>query len=146
MKKFFTRLEKILSLRRTREGSLRRELEHALFKRHQSKEQEKTLLQQIEALTEEIHSRRQDGKLDLQETYTQILRSLNDSLLLVKNNLLSQEKHLDELKDLLKEAIQERKFIEKIKEKHYSDWRLRQNDEEGALLDEIALKKPSGID
>jgi flagellar export protein FliJ len=77
----------------------------------------------------------------LQETYAQILDHLQSSLAQVQQGLLLQEKQIEMLKIRFKEAIQERKVIEKIKEKHYAGWRLREARSEGAFLDEIALKK-----
>jgi flagellar export protein FliJ len=141
MKKFLFRFETVLSVRRARESVIRREFEHANQKFNQLKEQEKTLQQQIDSLINEIHLRRMLKKSDLQETYSHILEQLNHSLAQVKQNLLIQEKQIEEQQARLKRAHLERKMIEKIKEKHYAGWRMRKTRSEGALLDDLAALK-----
>lgn len=121
---------------------MRREAEQANQKWSKNKEKEKMLQSQIDSLMEEIHKKRARGKLDLQETYTQILEHLRISLVQVQQNLWAQERQIEEQKERLQLAIQERKVIEKIKEKHYAGWHSRDSQSEGALLDEISLKKP----
>jgi len=145
MKKFFFRLETLLTVRRARERMMKRELESAQQKWQQVQEKEKTLQTQINLLVEEIHRGRLQGKLKLQETYSQILAHLNTALAQVQHNLLAQQRQIEEQKERLKQAIQERKVIEKIKEKHYAGWRMRESLSEGALLDEFALKHPIDI-
>ena len=141
MKKFLFRMETLLKVRTAREGGLKRNLEHTTQKWNQIKEREKMLLAQISALMDEMHTKRQEGKLDLQETYTQILDHLNSSLIQVQQSLMAQERQMEEHKEQLKQGILERKVIEKIKEKHYAGWRTQQVKIEGALLDEISYQK-----
>lgn len=143
MKKFFFRLETLLKIRRAHEGTIKRELEHINQKLGQAKEKERMLQTQIHSLTEEMRKRREEGKLDLQETYHQILEHLTSSLAVLQQNLLAQQKQVEEQQERLKQAVLERKVIEKIKEKHYAGWLSRHSQSEGALLDEIALKKPA---
>lgn len=143
MKKFFFRLETLISVRRARESALKREFEHATQRWDQFKEKEKMLHTQINALMEEMHKKRVEGKLHLQETYSQILEHLNVSLSQVQQTVNAHSKQLEEQKGRLKQAIQERKIVEKIKEKHYNHWRQQDAQSEGALLDEIALKTPN---
>lgn len=141
MKKFFFRLEKLLTLRKAKEQIIKRELEHAHQKCIQIQEKEQMLQSQISLLIEEMHKKRLEGKLRLQETYCQILEHLNKALVQVQYNLQAQQGQLQEQKARFKHAIQERKIIEKIKENQYAGWRTRESLSEGALLDEIALKK-----
>lgn len=141
MKKFIFRLETLLRIRRAREGTLKRDLEHAHQKWCQTQEQEQMLQAQIGALMDEIHKRRAEGKFDLEETYSQILEHLNTSLSLNEQSLAANQKAYEEQQGRLKLAIQERKVIEKIKEKHYTSWRTSEVQTEGALLDEIGCHK-----
>jgi flagellar protein FliJ len=142
MKKFFFRLETVLIIRRTREAELKIELEYTHQKLKQYKQKEQDLQNQIGLLIEEIHAKELVERLNRQETYSPLLEHLETLLREVQYNLLAQQKQLEEQKMRLKHAIQERKIIEKIKEKHYNGWRKRESQSEGALLDEIALKKP----
>lgn len=141
MKKFIFKLEALLAARHAREGSLKREMEHAHQKWHQAKEQERMLLGQITTLREEIQQKRSSGCFELQETYAQILDNLQGALQQAQRSALQLQKGVMEQKERLKEAILERKVVEKIREKHYAEWRTREARSEGAFLDDFALKK-----
>ncbi len=145
MKKFFFRLETLLRVRKTREGRVKRDLAHANQKWSHVKEKEKTLQSQMHALMQEIQTKREEGKLLLQETYNQILDHLNTSLHQVQQSLLTQSKHIQVHQEHLKRAVQERKVIEKIQEKHYTSWRTRLSQTEGDVLDEIGLSQSSTL-
>ncbi len=141
MKKFIFRLETLLRIRKAREGTLKRDLEYAQQKWRQSKSHETTLQTQIGALIDEMHKRRLEGNFDLQDTYSQILDHLSASLNTAQQNLAVQQKSVEAQQECLKLAMHERKIIEKIKEKHYSDWRTSEIQTEEALLDEIGCHK-----
>jgi len=145
MKKFIFKLETLLALRLSRERLYKRELEQVRLKWGQAKEQEIMLNSQTTDLLVEIQKRRSSGLLDMHETYSQILEHLNQTLFQVRHTLTLLEQQIESQKCRLKEAIQERKVIEKIKEKHYASWRLREARSEGALLDEIAFKKSGDV-
>jgi flagellar protein FliJ len=146
MKKFFFRLETLLTVRRAHERTIKRDLEHANQKCSEAKEKERMLHTQINSLIEEMHKKRLEGKLDLQETYSQILTHLNSCLAQSKQSLLAQQRQIEEQKQRLKQAVQQRKVIEKIKEKHYAGWRMRAEQSEGVLLDALSHKRPSDIE
>lgn len=145
MKKFIFRLETVLRIRKTREGALKRDLEYAHQKWSQNKNHEAALQGQIEALSEEILRKRVEGKLDFQDTYSQILDHLNASLQIVQQNVASQQKTVEAQQKRFHQAIQERKLIEKIKEKHYAHWRTSEIQTEGALLDEIGCRRQAHL-
>lgn len=139
MKKFFFRLETLLKIRKVREGSIMRDLAHSRNKMNHIEEKEQTLKKQIRTLMDEIQAKRDEKKLTLEETYQQILAHLNTSLEQVQAALLAQTRQLEVHQENLKRAIQERKVIEKIKEKHYATWHNRISEKEGDLIDEIGL-------
>lgn len=145
MKKFIFRLETLLRIRRAREGTLKRDLEYAHQKWSQSKSHETTLQNQIETLVFEMQKRRLEGNFDLQETYSQILDHLSTALNTAQQNLASYQKNVNAQQECLKMAIQERKIIEKIKEKHYTNWRASEIQTEEALLDEIGCHKQAHL-
>lgn len=142
MKKFFFRLETLLKLRQVREGRMQRELAYANQKWAQLKEKAGSIEKQITDLMEEIRKRRNQNLYGLQETYSQLLEHLKFSLSQVKESLYMQTKLVEQKQAQLKQIIQERKVIEKIKEKHYAQWRVHAEQTEGALLDEISVKHP----
>ena len=145
MKKFIFRLETLLRIRKAREGVLKRDLEYAHQKWNQSKMHEATLRIQIETLIGEMHKRRQEGNFDLQDTYSQILDHLGAALNTAQQNLAAGQKNVEAQQEWLKLAIQERKIIEKIKEKHYTDWRTSEMQTEEAMLDEIGCHKQAHL-
>ncbi len=142
MKKFFFRLETLLKVRKAREGRMQRELAYTQHKWEQLKEKEETIEKQITALIDEIRKKREQKEHGLQETYSQLLEHLQTNLAQVTEVLAAQSKQVEEKQAQLKQIIQERKVIEKLKEKHYAQWRVQTEQTEGALLDEITLQRP----
>lgn len=139
MKRFFFRLEKLLQLRKVSEGRVQRELGWAMQNLNQWQEKEAMLQRQTASLMVEIQKKRDQGDHALQETYTQILDHLNASLAQVQQTLLGQNKQIEEQQERLTRAIQERKVIEKLKEKNYTQWKADTQKTEDVLLDEISV-------
>lgn len=123
MRKFFFRLETLLKVRKANEGRMQRELAYAQRKLIELAEQEDTVDKQITALLAEIRLKRQKNEHGLHETYTQLLEHLGTNLLQVQEGKEQQEAVVEERLMQLKECATARKVIEKIKEKHYSEWR-----------------------
>lgn len=142
MKKFLFRLETLLKERKAREGRMQRELAYIRQKWTQLKEKKGSIEIQISALLEEIRIKREQKEHGLEETYSQLLDHLNTSLAQVEEAFELQEKQVEEKRQQLKRMIQERKVVEKIKEKHYTQWRVQVEQSEGSLLDENTLKQP----
>lgn len=140
MKKFFFRLETLLKVRKAREGRMQRELAYTQQKWTQLKEKHATIETQIAALMDEIRIKREQKEHGLEETYSQLLDHLNASFRQVEEALEIQSKQVEEKQGQLKRMIQERKVIEKIKEKHYSQWRVQFEQSEGSVQDENTLK------
>ena len=138
MKKFFFRLETPPRVRKLREGRIERDLKIAERKLSQVREKKETLEQQIASLIEEISEKRKTQDLALEETYNQILDHLTLSLNQVKNEYAGQEKQVAEHRERVKQAVCERKLIEKLKDRHRSEWRADAEKSEEEDLDEIA--------
>ncbi len=136
MKKFFFRLETLLKVRKVREGRMQRELAYTQQKWTQLKEKHATIETQIAALMDEIRKKRQEKEHGLEETYSQLLDHLNTSSEQAGEAVQMQFKQVEEKRKQLNRMIQERKVIEKIKEKHYTQWRVSVEQSEGSLLDE----------
>lgn len=130
MKRFLFRLEILLKVRQAKEGRLQRDLTYIEQKWNQLKEKKESIETQIAALLEAIRKKREKKEYGLQETYAQLLEHLNASLIQVKETLELQGRQIAEKREQLKQALQERKVIEKIKEKQYTQWRIQAECEE----------------
>lgn len=139
--KFLFRLETVLKVRKAKEGRMERELSFSLQKLSQWTEKRITVEKQIASLMEELRKKRGEGDRSLEETYEQILEHLVENLRQLKNATDAQQAEITMQEERLKRAALERKVIEKIKEKHYSQWRVQAEQSEGALLDEFALNQ-----
>ncbi len=143
MKKFLFRLETLLKIRRAHVGQLKRELGLSEVKFNEWEEKKITLQKQIDALVEEMRGERRAKTFAIHDTYAQILDHLNISLKNVEATLATLKKQIEMKQERLKHVIQERKIIEKIQEKQYAAWRVREEQADGALIDEIAVKRPN---
>jgi len=141
MKKFFFRLETLLKVRKAKEGRIQRELAYVQQKWTQLKEKEESVERQMTSLIEAIRKKREQKEHGLEETYSQLLDHLKMTLSQTQEALALQSKQVEEKQSQLKQAIKERKVIEKIKEKHYAGWRVQAAQSEGALSDEITLQQ-----
>ncbi|MFZ0565759.1 MAG: flagellar export protein FliJ [Chlamydiales bacterium] len=138
MKKSFFRLDTLLKMRKAHVSHIQRELAYSKQKFNQWEEKKRTLEQQITSLIDEMRQKRREKNHGFQETYAQILEHLNLSFEQAKHTLAAQEKQIQMQQERLKQAIQQRKLVEKIKEKHYAQWRVQTHQNEEALLDEVA--------
>lgn len=111
---------------------MQRDLAYTQQKWNQLKEKEESIDKQIASLLVEIRKKREQKEYGLQETYAQLLEHLNTSLSQVKESLDMQGRQVEEKQEQLKEMIQERKVIEKIKEKQYTQWRTQAENEDEA--------------
>ncbi|MEZ5315179.1 MAG: flagellar export protein FliJ [Chlamydiales bacterium] len=136
MKKFFFRLETLLKLHKTRERRTQRELAYMEQKQTSLQAKSVSLEKQMAALIKEITIKRKAKEYGLEETYSQLLHYLNTSFSQTQEVLSLQDKQITEKKEQLKKMVQGRKIIEKIKENHYTDWRVEIEQREESLLDE----------
>lgn len=139
MKKFLFRLETVLKVRKAKEGRMERELSFSLQKLSHWLEKEAVAEKQIASLMEALRKKREEKDRSLEETYQQILEHLSDNLKQVKNTIVAQQTQIKMQEERLKQAVQERKIVEKIKEKHYASWQVQTEQSDGALSDELAL-------
>lgn len=127
MKKFFFRLDTLLTVRKMREEKLYREWTFIREKKDLWEAKEAALLSQIERVRKELNG---TGEKALIETYAQVLEYLKTSFESIRQTLKTYNQQMEKMEEQLKQAVQERKIIEKIKEKHYSQWRLQNENSE----------------
>jgi flagellar FliJ protein len=91
----------------------------------------------------ELKEKQREGKLDIEE-----LRRYDSHLKRLANAIISQNLRLKELdirieeqRQVLLKASQEKKTYEKLKEKHYEVFMKEQDDEERKFIDELATSR-----
>lgn len=141
MRRFIFRLESVLNVRRAREEALQEELAAA---KRAAEVERLTLEQRRERLEYVIAAaeKRRGGCTDpLQERTTQ------SYLMVLSEEVRSQQERVDaaelvvqEKNDLVVEAMQARKSLEKLKEKHLGEYRAEMAREETRQMDEIAAR------
>lgn len=142
-KRFRYRLQQILDLKIQAEEDEKEKLAKLI----QEQEQERQVKAQLEAklvqIREELYVRQHNGTLDVNS-----LRFFPQHIEFVKGQIVNQELRLKEMairinqqRDNLLKAAQERQSYEKSKEKAKEKWEAEIEQEENKMLDELATLK-----
>lgn len=139
MGKFKFKLESVLNLKRQVEDNKKNELGKAV----QELERQKMILKEIELEREEyiMDMNKQStsgvsvGKLKEYGLYISLLNKRMDNQ---KNNIKNAKKTVDMYREQLIIAMQERKMMEKFREKKYEEHLMEQQRQEQKIIDEIA--------
>lgn len=138
MGKFVFRLQALLNVKIQMESSLKNELGKAI----QELEYHKRLLRDIEQEKEEycegISKKSQQGIsiAELRE-YNSYLFFLGDRIKLKKEDIKAAQNNVDIHRVKLIKVMQERKMLEKLKEKKYELFLMEQNKEDQKRIDEL---------
>lgn len=138
MGKFVFRLQALLNVKLQIENSLKNELGKAI----QELEYHKRLLRDIEQEKEEycegISKKSQQGICisELRE-YNTYLVFLGDRIKLKKEDIKAAQNNVDIYREKLIKVVQERKMLEKLKEKKYELFLMEQNKEDQKRIDEL---------
>lgn len=139
MKAFSFRLQSILDVRRRQEDQQKQVLHQALAKYEESKQALAAFFNRQEQLFQRIR-RLQTGSLNLPE-----LSCAQDYALVIKTQIIAQQRvvaacseAVEEERAKLLEIVKARKILEKLKERHYLEYRLEALREEQKLIDEMA--------
>lgn len=138
MARFKFKLQALLNIKAQMEDSLKNELGKALHKL----EHEKGVLKEIEDDREKCIDRFNDkssqgisiGRL---KEYTVFISHLRDKMVRQKDNINYAQKNVDNYREQLVKIVQERKILEKLKEKKYQEYLKEQLKEEQKFADEI---------
>ena len=144
MKKFQFKLESVLKIRKQAE-------QEALIDLQEAESQLKKILDHIASLEKEIleteTSLRSQARqaLSAQEiayhsSYIQLTRVKIEKM---QDNMLRAKNNVEEKRQIAVKAMQERKMIEKLKEKRYSQWEKEIVEKERSQLDEIGTMRHS---
>lgn len=141
MAKFIFRLEAVLNVKRQQEENIKNELGKAI----QRLETEKQKLAGFERSKEEIIS---EFNRKTKKTTVHKLIEFNSYLSLLKTNIIHQKERVnkaaldvDKIREELVKAVQERKILEKLKEKKHDEYLIEQKKLEQKTNDEIVSYK-----
>lgn len=142
MARFKFKLQALLNIKTQMEDSLKNELGKALHKL----EHEKSVLKKIEDDRDKCIDRFNDkssqgisiGRL---KEYTVFISHLRDKMVRQKDNINYAQKNVDNYREQLVKIVQERKILEKLKEKKYQEYLKEQLKEEQKFADEIVSYK-----
>jgi flagellar FliJ protein len=137
--KFVFKLQAVLNLKKQIEDSVKNELGKAV----QELKRQIKILEDIETEREEyirdVKSQFTSGtsvaKLKQYNLYISLLKEKMDHQ---KNNIKIAQQSVDNYREQLIIAVQERKMMEKLRENKYEEYLKEQQKEEQKLLDEIA--------
>lgn len=142
MAKYVFKLQTLLNLKLQLEDSLKNELGKAV----QRLEEEKRIQKQIELNREEcinkvnIESSRGTTVEKLRE-YSGYISLLKEKIELQKENVKYAENNVDNYRENLIKVVQEKKMLEKLKEKNHEDFIKNELKEERGINDEIVSYK-----
>ncbi len=139
MGKFVFKLQAVLNLKKQIESNMKNELGKAV----QELERQKIILLDIETERDEyigeINSKSSSGiSVGLLKEYSSYISLLKDRIELQKNNVRRAQKSVDKCREQLVTAVQERKMMEKLREKKYEEYIKEQQKMEQKVIDEIA--------
>jgi len=141
MAKFIFKLEAVLNVKRQQEENIKNELGKAI----QRLEAEKQKLARLERNKEEIID---EFNNKAKKTTVHKLIEFNSYLSLLKSKISRQKERVnkaaldvDKIREELVKAVQERKILEKLKEKKYDEYLIEQKKLEQKTNDEIVSYK-----
>lgn len=139
MGKFVFKLQAVLNLKKQIEDSVKNELGKAA----QELKRQIKILEDIEIERDEyihdINSQSTSGtSVGKLKNYNLYISLLKDKMVYQKNNIKNAQKSVDMYREQLIIAVQERKMMEKLREKKFAEYLKEQQKEEQKLIDEIA--------
>jgi flagellar FliJ protein len=137
--KFVFKLQAVLNLKKQIEENLKNELGKAV----QELERQKKKLMDIEleraTYYQEINDKSSSGiSVGKLKEFSSYISHLNEKIKQQKNNIKRAQKTVDKYREQLIIAVQERKMMEKLREKKYAEFMKEQQREEQKAIDEIA--------
>lgn len=139
---FVFRLEKILEIRTREEKLALEQLGQEQKKLAAIEEHIGSIEKELSALQESF-SGKQKGVLSPEEFQSNLsyFQKLQKDLTTIQDQMLVVQVEVGKKRQALKEAIQNRKVLEKLKEKQETEWNNKAKKRETAQLDEIAVQR-----
>jgi flagellar FliJ protein len=142
MAKFRFKLQAVLNIKEQTEDNLKNELGKALRKLEKEKEILKGIENERDKYIERFNV--QSGKgivVEKLKEYTIYISHLRNRMERQKDNINLAHKNVDNYREQLVKVVQERKILEKLKEKKYQEFLKEQLMEEQKLADEMVSYK-----
>jgi flagellar FliJ protein len=145
MPKFQFRLQNYLELREKLEEQSKLEYGHAAAKAEQERHREAELKAQKQAALNEYRAKASEGSLKPHELerYTSYLRRMDEAIARQHEKVLRAEAKAEEKRLALVEAMKERKALEVLRDKRYSEYQREAQLAEQKVIDEIVSYKYS---
>ncbi len=142
--KFVFKLQSLLNIKIQIENDIKNQLGKAIQKLEEEKfkilslekQRESCLIQFRETTTNKI-------SVDKLKDYNVYISTLKDRIENQKESVKSHEKNVDIIREKLIKAVQERKALEKLKEKKYEEYLKEEYKQEQKINDEIISYKNS---
>ncbi|MCX7922375.1 MAG: flagellar export protein FliJ [Clostridia bacterium] len=142
MPKFVFKLQPLLNIKTQMEDSLKNELGKATQKLEDEKRVLKGIELEQETIINEINIKSTHGVLvEKLKEYSTYISFLKDKANLQKENINLAQNNVDKYREQLIKVVQEKKILEKLKEKQYQEFLKDQMKEEQKLNDEIVSYK-----
>lgn len=125
MRMFLFSLEPLLKFRAQKVKILQHEFAHLSRKEKEIKREEEKLQSEMRLLEECLMKRRAEGDLQFQNDAFGYSAHLYEQIHKFQEMRVEQQKNLSLKQQELLKALQERKIVEKLKEKHYSQWKQK---------------------
>ncbi len=137
MRRFEFSLQKVLDYRQRREEQAIRAFAEAQAQlMHEQAVLHKLLIEREECLRRS--HRRQHLAVDLLDVEQTYLSALEERIELQRERVAEAERVVEEKREALIEAQRERKALERLREKHYEQWRQEMLRAEQKVLDDLA--------
>lgn len=139
MGKFSFRLQSLLNVKRQMEDSLKNELGKAIRKLEEEKDELKGMENAREECIDGFNSGTSRGiTVEKILEYNAYLALLNEKIARQKEYVNSLQKNVDKIRENLLKVMQERKMLDKLKERKYQNYLDESKREEQRLQDEVA--------
>ncbi len=140
MKKFNFRLQRVLEIKQTIEDVKRRNFNEA----RQLLETEQNKLADFKAkeisYRDKLNKKRIEGaSLEIIRMYYKFFSALSTMLQYQKRRIIAAQEEVDKRRNILLEAVRERRVLENLKEKKLLEYNYEANREEQNFLDEISM-------
>ncbi len=137
MAKFIFKLQSVLNLRKQKEDNIKNELGIAIQRLEQEKRRLSELENTLDATVREFNEKTRKTTVHELIEYNEYLSLLNSRIKSQKDNVNNAAQYVDKVREELVKAVKDRKILEKLKERHYEEFLLKQKKLEQKTNDEI---------
>ncbi|MCX7710687.1 MAG: flagellar export protein FliJ [Clostridia bacterium] len=142
MAKFVFKFQPLLDLKTQMEDSLKNELGKAIQKLEQEKEVLRTMETEREECIRQFNEKSSQGiVVERLKEYNLYISHLKERMEKQKENIKAAQKNVDKVREQLIKVVQERKMLDKLKEKKLEEYKKEQLVQEQKVIDEVVSFK-----